>query len=191
MSLMSRSSILGALLMLVVTSGCSGISVNTDYDRAVDFSRLKSYAWREPAASATAGGGAVSELTHRRIRDAVDATLVARGFVLAAPPASADFQVSYRAAVTREIEATPSYSAVGYGGWRGGAGGVEYVRTGTDVRTFNRGTLVIDLIDPRASALVWCGTATATVHEDRTPEEREARIREAVSKILERFPPTK
>jgi len=189
-SFAARSSIaaLLALAPLLVVVGCSGISVTSDYDPAVDFTRLKAYAWRD-AAQTTVADGPMNTLTHARVREAVDATLRARGYTPASATASADFLVTYRAAITREIEAGSGYVGAGYG-WRYGYGGMgTSYRAGPELRTYHRGTLVIDLVDPRVKALIWQGTASAELHENRTPEEREARIREAVGKIFEQFPP--
>jgi hypothetical protein len=47
------------------------------------------------------------------------------------------------------------------------------------------------MIDVQAMELVWRGTATATVSDNPTPEQQEAKITAAVQKILSRFPPNR
>ena len=180
-----------AFVALALGAGCSGISVSSDFDPAADFSKLKTFAWQDPPQGMEGWSGRVSQLTHERIRSAIDDTLVARGYAKAASPESADFEVTYRAAVKREIEAYPATTSVGYGHYGRGGYGYGYGYGGTEIRTYDRGTLVIDVFDPRAKKLMWRGTAKGTVDEDRSPEEREERVREAVAMVLERFPPQK
>ena len=176
-----RRVLLGALL---ASAGCSSLSVSTDHDPEADFARLKTYDWHP--GSRPKDGDAVATLTASRVERAVDETLKAKGYTRATSGAP-DFHVASQTAVGRRIEAVPSASVgVGYGGygWRRG-----FAVGTSDVRTYDEGTLVLDVIDPRTKSLIWRGTAKAAVDPDRSPEEREARIREAVEKLLSRFPP--
>ena len=169
-----------AVLLLALTA-CSGITVTNDYDPQADFSSLKTYAWY--AAPAAAAG--VDTLTTQRILRSVDAELAARGYRKV--DSGADFLVHTLAAINQRIEAVPTTTTVGYG-WRGGY--MAY-GTGTEIRTYDEGTLILDVISPATKQLIWRGTAKAAVSGNRSPEEREARIREAVSMILDSFPPRK
>ncbi len=178
---MTKGLLLGALLAV---AGCSGLSVSTDHDPDADFARLKTYDWHPGSRPKEAD--AIATLTSARVERAVDDALKAKGYTRA-PAGAADFHVAAQTAVGRRIEAVPSASVgVGYGGygWRRG------VAVGSsDVRVYDEGTLVLDVIDPRTKSLIWRGTAKAVVDPDRSPEEREARIREAVEELLGRFPP--
>jgi hypothetical protein len=175
-----RGLVLGALL---AAAGCSGLSVDVDHDPQADFARLKTYDWHP--GTRPKDGDAVATLTASRVERAVDDTLKAKGYV--PKTGEPDFHVAYKTAIGRRVEAVPSAAVgVGYGGygWRRG------VAVGTtDVRTYDEGTLVLDVIDPKTKALIWRGIARAVVDPDRTPEEREQRIREAVQELLGRFPP--
>lgn len=57
-------------------------------------------------------------------------------------------------------------------------------------REFDEGTLVIDLLDPASASVLWRGLARDEVDWRMSPTEIDTRIRGAVRKILERFPPT-
>ncbi len=173
--------LLPAALLLGLTA-CSGISVTHDYDPQADFSAMKTYSWY--AAPAAAAG--VDTLTTQRISRAVDAELPLRGY-RKVDGGTPDFLVHALASIHQRIEAVPTTTTVGYG-WRGGY--MAY-GTGTEIRTYDEGTLILDVISPATKQLVWRGTAKAAVYGDRSPEEREARIREAVAMILESFPPRK
>jgi hypothetical protein len=71
------------------------------------------------------------------------------------------------------------YGGAGYRHW----GGPGY--TSTDVPEFEVDSLGLDVLDPKRPELVWRGNATAEIIPASTPEEREA-----VRRMLERFPPT-
>jgi hypothetical protein len=170
-----------AALLLALTA-CSDITVTHDYDPGADFSSLRTYAWY--AAPAAAAG--VDTLTTQRIIRSMDAELAARGF-RKLESGTPDFLVHALAAIHQRLEAVPTTTTVGYG-WRGGT--LAY-GTGTEIRSYDEGTLILDVISPGTKQLVWRGTAKAAVSDGRSPEEREARIREGVAMILENFPPNK
>lgn len=162
--------------LLLALAACSGITVTHDYDPEADFSSLRTYAWY--AAPAAAAG--VDSLTTQRIARAVDAELPARGYrkVDSGP----DFLVHALASINQRIEAVPTTTSMGYG-WRGG---YRAYGTGTEIRTYDEGTLILDVISPATKQLLWRGVARAAVSGNRSPEEREA-----VAMILESFPPRK
>jgi hypothetical protein len=167
---------LPAALLLGLTA-CSGISVTRDYDPQADFSALKTYSWY--AAPADAAG--IDSLTTARIVRAVDAELPALGN-RRVEGGSTDFLIPALASINQRIEAVPPTTTVGYG-WRGGY--MAYGR-GTEIRTYDGGTLILDVISPATKQLLRRGTAKAAVDGDRSPEEREA-----VAMILESFLPRK
>ena len=59
------------------------------------------------------------------------------------------------------------------------------------VDQYEEGTLLLDFVSPRDRQLIWRGSAQSRLRDIKTPEKREARVREVVGKILERFPPGK
>lgn len=165
--------------LLLAFAGCSGISVTSDYDPKADFSKLRTYTWF----SAPTTPDRLDTLTQQRILRAVDVELATRGYQKL-DSGTPDFQVNAMASVTQRIEAVPTTASVGYG-W--GYGHMGY--TTTELRTYDEGTLVLDIISPATKQLIWRGTARGAVEGDRTPEEREARIADAVARILAAFPP--
>jgi hypothetical protein len=56
-------------------------------------------------------------------------------------------------------------------------------------RQYREGTLILDVVDAGSDKVVWRGSAQAELTGASDPGAREARIREAVRGILERFPP--
>lgn len=178
-----RSTMALGLLAIHAATGCSPFSVNSDYDTGANFSKFKTWNWFVGPGS---GEAELDGLTEGRIRAALEAELPGRGLVYTTSR-PADVHVAYHAAVSQRLETTPTTAAFGYG-W---GSHFAAVGTGTTVEVYDEGTLVIDLVDPASKNLVWRGTARSAVNLNATPEAREARIRQAVRRILEQYPPAK
>jgi hypothetical protein len=157
------------------------MSIHTDYDREVDFSRLKTYRWIEEPVRAPSAALQNSPLLERRVRDAVDRELAARGYIhpLTGP---VDFFVAFHAGLRDRIDITQT----AYHGRRPG------FRREVAVDRYHEGTLVIDVIRPgetpgvENARLVWRGWARGAVG-DR--DQAASQVNDAVAGILSRFPP--
>lgn len=158
------------LILAAGLAGCSGIGVERDYDRTYDFSRVKTWAWAPDGRSA-----AETDLVRERIEGAVERELAAKAYEKVGAD-EADVWIRTFAAAERQVKAEPFY-------------GLGYY--GQDLRVFDEGTLVVDVVSPRERRLLWRGTARGAIDRDATPEERDERVAEAVGKILEAFPPEK
>ena len=66
-----------------------------------------------------------------------------------------------------------------------------YPRRNAVVSEYQVGTLILDVVRAADRQLIWRGTASDEVYPDNSTEARERRVREAVQKILEQFPPAK
>lgn len=170
---------IAAASLALATAGCSGISTTSDWDESYDFSALSTYAWTEQGAE-----GGVSEIMLRRMYAAVDDDLSAKGFSKA-DASTADVLIAYHTGTQDQQQ----YDTYGYGagGWWGGywGGGM----TTTTVRTYTEGTLILDFVDRQKNELVWRGSASKTIDEMDSPEQRVRTVQEAVTKLLKDFPP--
>jgi hypothetical protein len=76
----------------------------------------------------------------------------------------------------------------GYGwGWYGPGPGMT--SSTTMVRTWDEGTLLIDIIDASRNALVWRGSAQTELSENTSPEAQQNMLNAAAERILNTFPP--
>ena len=181
-----------AAVLGLAVAGCSTLKVKTDYDPSVDFARYSTYAWLKPPMKDDASASPVDELTDpfarnslldKRVRNAVDKELAARGF-RKGPEDSSSFRVSYYVILKDKTRVRSSPGAY-YGGYydRGyygaGYGGV----TSYD---YQEGTLIVDVIDARSDSIAWRGWAIGTNKEGFYSEKQVAK---AAQKILEKFPP--
>lgn len=160
-----------ALLAAFLLQGCSTVRVETDFDRAADFSRYRTYQWIEHEKHDDENPLMRDELIRSHVLGALDAQMAAKGYsrIDAGRP---DFLVAYFFVTRNRVDVHHHY---GY-----------YWHTYPSVRRYREGTLIIDVVDPQQRQLVWRGWATGTLH--RREQARED-IERSVIKMLDRFPP--
>jgi len=169
------------LLLAIMASSCSSVRVAADYDKNVKFSELKTFAFYKPGIDKAE----ISDLDKRRILRAIESELLAKGMTKSETP---DMLVSI---FTKSQQRVDVYNnAWGWGGWGwGGFGpGWGWGWNQPSVSTNTEGTLYIDFIDANKKELVWQGMGTGYL-ATKDIEKKEARIREFVTKVLEKYPP--
>lgn len=173
--------------LLLVALGCSsGIDVRGGAgEPGYGFANLKTYAWmqREPTGDPRIDEPLLDERVHR----GVDEELAGKGYRLV--PEGGDFRIGYRAVLgrQREIDAGESYEGI----WtddnapRGAGGG------GTVDKVVLEGTLVLRVFDGTSRRLVWEAAADTEINPRQSvlAPTREDKVRAAIRKMLERFPP--
>ena len=188
---MRISPLLGCVLAATLLAACAGVTVSQDYDPAAlgRFPKYRSFDWF-PGGHETVGEGQIDNpFIDERVRGAVSADLVAKGFqkVESQTP---DFYVNHHLSVRTRLTSTgvnTHYGVGSVGSW----GGVGIGMGNSPVRQYEEGTLVIDVIDGQTRQLVWRGTGSKALSRgSSTPEESSRDIHEAVTKILQQFPPS-
>lgn len=183
--------IVGALL--IICGGCSTLNVSADYNPAYDFTKLKTYAWLDSDKAPGNDARVNNDLIKDRVQVAVERTLTTRGYVKTSPEL-ADFNVSWLGAIDKKLQMESIdhfYSPYGYGAlirdpyW--GASAMKTVTT----REFEVGTLIVDILDPAGHKLIWRGTGKDRIRGTGDPEKITRGINEAVTAIMESFPPAK
>jgi len=168
-------------LLVVVIASCSSVRVASDYDSKADFSQYKTFAFFK-------GGidkAEISDLDKRRILRAIETELMARGFTKSEKP---DMLVSIFTKSSQRVNVYNNAWGAGAWGWGGFGPGWGW---GWDmqpaVSTRTEGVLYVDLIDANKRELVWQGMGTGYLAQTR--DRKEARIKEFVTKIMEKYPP--
>jgi hypothetical protein len=176
---MKAIKIISAFILLLLSS-CSTVRVNSDYDKNVNFSQYKTYAFQKSGVDKVQ----ISDLDKKRILRAIDFEMTKKGFTKSETP---DLLINIFTKEREQIDVNQYNTSWGYGwgyGWNPYLwGGQTYVTTSTE------GTLYIDLIDSKKKELVWQGEGEGYLTKVRS--EKESRINEFVSKILAQFPPEK
>lgn len=167
------------LPILLLMLSCSSIRVNFDYERSADFSTYKTYNYYSNINSG------LSELDTKRLLDALDAGLQAKGFRLTETP---DFYIDIK---SREYQENQSSSVgVGVGGGGGNVGGGISVGIPIGQANINR-QIQFDFVEENGKGLFWQAISESSYDPKATPEKREALLTAIVTKVLEGFPPKK
>lgn len=170
---MRFATLIGTVGLLLSTSALAQ-DVSYDYDKSVDFSAFKTYAW-------TKGTNVQDELNHKRIVSAVDAQLAAKGLRQVDPGANPDMLVAYHAGARQEFEV----SGTGVGAYRPGRWG------SARVAQVAVGALAVEMVDSKTGSQVWRGVATKDMDLKASPEKREKNINKAAEKLFKNYPPAK
>ena len=120
--------------------GCASTQVTTDWDRTTQFASYHTYSWME-----TPRMQAMQQATlfDRRLRSAVEEQLAEKGMRKSDSSGEPDLLIVYHAGVQDKLDV----QSWGYFGRR------------VDVREYQQGTLVIDVVDAKTKSLVWRATA--------------------------------
>jgi Domain of unknown function (DUF4136) len=167
------------LVSLLAGSGALAQKITVQFDSAADFSKYKTFAIRNGRLNSRSPA-LNSELVKKQIEADIRRDLTARGLTEATEAngekAKPDLNVVYHfgSQPKAELEAFPA-------GWRGW--GTRYVRV-----PYAEGTLVIDLRDTSARALVWRGIAS---EEKSEAAKIQGKLDDMVRKALEKYPPKK
>lgn len=171
-------------VILPLLTACSGVTVHTDFDHAVNFAQYKTYYWAKTPATPN------NPIMADRIVSEIDGQLYAKGWRKVA----ADGDVALASHITtREKEQIntmydsmgPGWYGYGMAGGRWGYGGPG-MATST-VTTYTVGTLLVDLFDAKTHQAIWHGAAEGTVTDD--PQANQKKVSEAITKMFQEFPP--
>mgnify|MGYP005990087869 CR=1 FL=1 len=168
-------------IVLVFFTSCSSVKVATDYDTKANFEAYKTFAFYKPGIDKAM----ISDLDKKRIMRAIESELLAKGMQKSSSP---DVLISLFTKSRERININDNNMAwgMGYGwGWNpwmwGGANRLN-------VNQYTEGTLFVDIIDASKKELVWQGIGTGALRITNI-EKKEARIKEFVKEIMEKYPP--
>ena len=163
---------------------CTGIRVSQDYDPSTNFSNLHTFGWFESERPESGNVHLDNPLIDQRVRRAIVTTLTAKGY-RKIEEGTPYFRVNFFLTVDRKIESSGSSYRMGTYGRHGGAS----VGTGTQIREYKEGTLVIDVLGPGDEDLVWRGSGSKRLSKQTTPEKTTEIVNKVVAVILGQFPP--
>ena len=164
---MNNLRVLLIIFFMFIVFGCASMGkgptdVVYDYDINTDFSSLKSYVWHP-----TTGGIKTNQLVIVRVKNAVEANLQTKGLELSTT--------------------SPDFFIVMYGGTR-----KQYTTSwrGWDTDLwFDEGRIKLAFFDSRSNDIIWWAETRADVYHDMPPEEKTTLVADAVTRILDKFPP--
>ncbi len=183
------SGLLLALALVVAVD--AKVKVRTEQDKTFDFRGVRTWAWHpsgsgdvKMAVTPDDNPAAVRERFAPVIEDAVTKELARRGIGQAADP---QVFVNYYVLLSTNMSAqtmgqfVPTVPEWGLPPFSGAT---------QSLRVFEQGSLLIDVTAAATRAIVWRGLAQAEIHRERTPAERDARLRAAIADLLKKLPKT-
>lgn len=169
-----------AFILVIVLTSCSSVRVNQDYDKNVDFSQYKTYAYHKAGVDKVE----ISDLDKKRILRSIDEVMAAKGFTKSETP---DLLINFFTKEREQVDVNQFNMGWGYGwgwGWNPWMWG-----SNTSVNRYTEGTLTIDVIDAKKKELIWQGQGEGVLTKNM--DKKDEKIKEFVSKILEQYPPQK
>lgn len=177
------------LLTAVLLTACAAPKpdLRSDYDRSVDFSQYRTFDFFDRSERSGAGP-AYDTLVDQRIETAIARELEARGYTRSESP---DLLVNYSVVTQKvqEVRSAPSARPVyPYYGYRGRYYD-PWPSYGYDtwVVDYEKGSLIVDLVDARTRQLVWEGAGEGRV-SDKAREDLDATINNAVGMVMGMYP---
>jgi len=171
------------LTLLVFTTPAVAQKIKVNYDKSSDFSKFKTFSW-------TSGAPPTNPLINQIIIDTVERSLAAKG--LTKVNNGGDLVISVAVAIQYDIQVAQQS--------RGNTGSdlQTGIPTGAalpfDVR---KGSLVVDMENPASKTIVWTGIASDTLRYEpsgdmqKDAKKVEGRLRKAVDKLMNKYPPSK
>jgi hypothetical protein len=172
-----KTPLLLTVVLLITVTSCTSVKVASDYDKEVNFSEYKTFAFYKPGIDKAE----INDLDKRRILRAIETEMLAKGFTKSETP---DLLVSIFTKSREQVNIqTSGYYPYGYGwGWS-----PYYWGSYNTVSTSTEGILYIDLIHASKKELVWQGVGTGYLSQNNT--KKEERIKEFVAAIMVKYPP--
>jgi len=179
------------LVAILILSGCSSITVHSDYDKSADFTKYKTLeflGWAEES------NKILNRFDQERIENAFAAEFLKRGF--SGVESGGDLAVSLFLVVDQKTSVTAYTNHMNMGGWGYGAGwgwygGYGGVGMGTSTTTYNEndyleGTLVLDVYDTKTKKMVWQSVGQKTI--DENPKRADRNTAYVAEKMMKPFP---
>lgn len=164
---------------MAILSACSSIRVSYDYEKDTDFTNYSTYNYYPDMQTG------LGQLDSGRLTSALDSLMQARGYLLSEEP---DFLINIQSNSFRSPQG--SGVGIGMGGTGGNVGGGVSIGLPIGSRKLER-EIVFDLVDSQKDALFWQAVSTSPFSENATPLSRERKLRDIVSKVFSKFPPTR
>jgi len=181
---MNRAIGLAIVMIACVAAPAAAQKTYVDYDRNVDMTSYKSYAW---ASTPDVSIYDNNPLMHSRIKNAIEYYLGKGGLIenTDAP----DVWVTYYGEADHDFE-VDTFTSAGYGygpGWQWSSpwGGSAVGMTATTPIPQKAGTLVIDIWDAKTMKIVWRGTMTATIPDN--PQKSHKKLDKGIQQMIEQW----
>ncbi len=169
------SALVSVAALVLAAAGCSSLELNTDYNQQTDFSKYRTFSFKE-------GSKPKNAVARRSVEYAIQTALEKRGLRML--ETGGDLSIFGHFVQSQDVR----FETWGYGttGWYGPTYGGPVM---TSVYAVPVGTLVIDLVDSKENGLVWRGMVHDDISTTIYPEEREKKAIKIANELFKDFPP--
>ena len=167
--------------------GCAPIQIKVDYDHNTNFDKYKSYAWIANEQPDIVDISFEKTLLDNLVMDTTDKVLKDSGYARNNNP---DFLITYYLVVNTKTDVylvENYYSNIGYPTQPTTSSTRDYEKLRKS--TYEQGMLILDIMDNQTKERIWRGYAQSRIGIYNEREKQEKRIRTAIKKILNEFPP--
>jgi hypothetical protein len=161
------------ILCLTVWTSAFAQHVRTEWDHSADFAAFHTYAWQ---ASPDPAKGAWNQT----IMDAIDKQLQAKG--LTKVDSDPDVAVVYSRSIQKDSTSGLSGGYIIPPNLDTGGPGIPAI-----ARSWEEGTLVVELDNPKTKQVVWRGSASKTLSDNENKNVKN--LDKAVAKLFRKYPP--
>jgi hypothetical protein len=181
-----------AVIIALLTIADAKVKVSTKRDEAFNFRGARTWAWHPDGAGEVKmmltpddNPAAMQARFEPVIKDAVVRELTTRQLIAAAPGQTPDLHVMYYVLISTNT----NRSVIGQNVTAEMAWSVPMFAQSTQgFEIFEQGSLVLDVSNPATRTLVWRGVAQAKIDRERTPAQRDTRLRDAIASLIGKFP---
>jgi len=168
------------LLSVAMVLPAQAAKPQIQWDKAYDFSRVKTFKWQTPASPSLAE---TDPFMHKHIETAIETELANAG--LTKTDGTPDVYVTYHGSTETEVQLRSTSFGYGVGSYGMGGWGMSGYSLGSSHTTTRevetkKGSLVVDIVDSMEKQLVWRGTVSGILISDD-----QAKTEQAVSKAIE------
>jgi hypothetical protein len=174
--------VIAFVVLAAVAVPAAAQKVYVDYDRTVDRSQYKTFAWGKMPPSVLEAN---HPMVHSFIKESIEYELTGGGFI--EDTKNPDLYVIYHTNPKESVQVVSQAYGYSYGaGWGWDPyWGTSMVTGSTQVNTYRKGCLIIDIWDAHTKLAVWRGTATDVMSEN--PEKALKQLDKAITKIVETY----
>ena len=165
----------------VATTDCATMSVSSHVEPGLDLAQYTTFDWG-PADALPTGDPRLDQdpAFNDWVQGAVERGLALKGLTLAASGTEPDLRIHYHANITQRVDVRTVDQDFGFCSGEG---------CQPEIMVYEAGTLVVDIIDAHTNLVIWRGWAQESIEDELDdPDQMEATIEEAVTRMLARFP---
>ena len=179
---------IGWACIFLIVAGCAQLQTGSEINEAIDFTALKTFSWLHDVDTPAEDVRLNDPKVRQTIRTAVEQSLSSKGYEQV-DRQQADFLVTWFGAIEQKIKKENIdhfYAPYGYGTlYRDPVLNTESPRA---IGEYEKGTILIDFVDPKSQKLIWRGSGSGRLAENRPEQTALRNLNRSVTKILAPFP---